>query len=101
MPFLDNPLRAVPSAVAEHVIQIQLDVPIAPQLHLRDTFEWDLTNPDNSPEEFAVILVNDFLRQEKPEDLLDAATGQLEWLEKTVALEIRRIIDLNVMKSTR
>jgi len=34
-------------------------------LQLKEKFDWDLTNPDNSPEEFAAILVSDYLYLEK------------------------------------
>jgi hypothetical protein len=34
-------------------------------LHLKEKFEWDLTNPDNSPEEFSASLVSDYLYSEK------------------------------------
>lgn len=36
----------------EHLIGISLDL-CWQGLFLRDYFEWDLTNPDNIPEEFA------------------------------------------------
>ena len=26
---------------------------------LKDSFKWDITDPDNSPEEFAALMVND------------------------------------------
>ena len=46
------------------VLPIAIDLPIGAYLHLKDTFEWDLTDPDNSPEEFAANLVVDYLHQE-------------------------------------
>ena len=30
-------------------------------LKISDSFEWDLSNPDNSPEEFASMIVADHL----------------------------------------
>ena len=47
--------------MAEHLLQIDLDVKLCDEVHLRDSFEWDLTNPDNSPEEFAAHLTSDFM----------------------------------------
>lgn len=69
--ILDNQLEVRPGPIAEHVITVDLDVRVTAQLRLRDSFQWDLTNPDNSPEEFAAALVADFLLQEK----LKSATG--------------------------
>mmetsp|Transcript_31638 Transcript_31638/g.23458 ORF Transcript_31638/g.23458 Transcript_31638/m.23458 type:complete len:87 (-) Transcript_31638:248-508(-) len=42
----------------EHIITIQLDLKWNGH-RLEDVFEWDLSNPDNSPTEFAVGLVRD------------------------------------------
>lgn len=53
-----------PTNRQEYVLPIELNVRVGPHLHLRDSFHWDLTNPDNSPEEFAAVLVSDFLHQE-------------------------------------
>lgn len=59
--FVDNPLHVVPGPIAEHIIRIELDMRLSPQLYLRDSFDWDLSNPDNSPEEFAASIVSDFI----------------------------------------
>lgn len=59
--LLDNPLHVVPGPIAEHIIRIELDMRLSPQLYLRDSFDWDLSNPDNSPEEFAASIVSDFI----------------------------------------
>ena len=50
---------------AEHALSIRLDVKAGPHLRLQDTFSWELSNPDNSPEEFAALLVSDYLHSEK------------------------------------
>ena len=42
----------------EHIINIRLKLEWNGHT-LRDSFTWDLSNPDNVPEEFAAILVND------------------------------------------
>ena len=71
------------------VLPIVLDLPIGAYLHLQDTFEWDLTDPDNSPEEFAASLVADYLHS-KPRATAKATLSEIQLLEKAVALEIRR-----------
>ena len=51
-----------PACCAEHILQIDLDLDLGGDaLHLKDSFEWDLTNPDNSPDEFATVLVADHI----------------------------------------
>ena len=68
---------------------------LSPEIHLRESFDWDLTNPDNSPEEFAASLVSDFLTSKS------MSIAESEWLEKAVALEIRRSIDVQVLSQAR
>lgn len=92
---IDNQLEVVPGPVAEHLLSINLDVKLSEDVHLRDSFEWDLTNPDNSPEEFAAHLVSDFIATLSSPT--EPSIAQIEWLEKAVALEIRRSIDLQVL----
>lgn len=46
----------------EHIQRISIEVQVN-GIEISDSFDWDLTNPDNSPEEFAVDLVADFLLQ--------------------------------------
>jgi len=74
----------------EHIMQIDLDVKTESGLRIVDSFLWDISNPDNVPEEFAAMLVADLVleNQQTPSD------QHLElWnLEKLVALEIRRQI---------
>lgn len=53
----------VPGNRREHVLPICINIQVGPHLNLKDRFDWDLTNPDNSPEEFAAVLVSDFLHQ--------------------------------------
>ena len=55
----------MPGNVAEHVLTIELDVKLSDTLHLKETFEWDQSDPDNCPEEFAAQLVSDFLYERK------------------------------------
>jgi hypothetical protein len=59
----DNSLEALPGTCAEHLLNIEIDIVIGPSEHLYERFEWDLTNPDNSPEEFAACLVSDYIHQ--------------------------------------
>jgi hypothetical protein len=40
-------------------MRIDIDVRTESGLRLVDGFEWDITNPDNVPEEFAASLVSD------------------------------------------
>jgi hypothetical protein len=57
-------IRASPSNGngIEHVMLIELDVSVAHgSLQLVDSFEWDISNPDNVPEEFASQLVADHM----------------------------------------
>ena len=62
---LDNNLEVLPGNCAEHVFTIEIDIPIGPgQQHLNERFEWDLSNPDNSTEEFAACLVSDYLYEQ-------------------------------------
>jgi len=56
---------ALPVSCAEHLLSIEIDVKVGNHLQLKEKFDWDLTNPDNSPEEFAAILVSDYLYLEK------------------------------------
>ena len=56
---------ALPGSCAEHLLSIEMDVKVGTHLHFKEKFDWDLTNPDNSPEEFAAILVSDYIYLEK------------------------------------
>ena len=93
--MVDNPLKELPGCVAEHLLRIDLDLRLSSSLHLRDSFDWDLTNPDNSPEEFAASLISDFSAHNGMSD------AEIEWLEKAVALEIRHSIDVQVLSQAR
>lgn len=62
----------MPGTCAEHVFSIEIDVATGTDCHLNERFEWDLTNPDNSPEEFAACLVSDYLYQKVPNNLSTA-----------------------------
>ena len=62
---VNNLESAFPGSRAEYMLSIEIDVKVGPNLHLKDKFDWDLTNPDNSPEEFAAGLVSDYLHTEK------------------------------------
>lgn len=42
----------------EHLIEIILSIEWE-DYQLQDAFTWDITDPDNSPEEFAAQMVND------------------------------------------
>ena len=46
--------------ISEHLLRISINTTIH-GLKIDDSFEWDISNPDNSPEEFAVDLVADHL----------------------------------------
>ena len=59
--LLDNQLEVLPGTCAEHLFSIEIDIAVGPDQHLYERFEWDLTSPDNSPEEFAACLVSDYL----------------------------------------
>ena len=61
----------------EHVQNISLDIKVG-ELHLKDSFQWDLSNPDNSPEEFAACLVSDLYSQMKKKPV---EFSHLEYLE--------------------
>ena len=77
------------------MLRIDLDLRLSSSLHLRDSFDWDLTNPDNSPEEFAASLVSDFSAHK------GMSNAEIEWLEKAVALEIRHSIDVHGLSQAR
>ncbi len=94
---LDNDLEVKAGPIAEYIVKIELSVRVSQNLHLEDSFEWDLTNPDNSPEEFSAMLVADYLHSlDSKRDKFSPIEVNL--LEKSVALEIRRQIDVQVMK---
>lgn len=64
---LDNNLENLTGTCAEHLFSIEIDIAIGPNERLYERFEWDLSNPDNSPEEFSACLVSDYLHeQEEP-----------------------------------
>ena len=42
----------------ENIRIIEIDVRID-NVCVRDNFEWDISNPENSPEDFAIALAND------------------------------------------
>ena len=90
--LLDNQLEVLPGTCAEHLFSIEIDIAIAPDQHLYERFEWDLTSPDNSPEEFAACLVSDYLFSLGATNSF-TQTDVLK-LEKLVSIEIRRKIDL-------
>ena len=77
----------------EHVQRISINVQIDGLLII-DSFDWDLSNPDNSPEEFAAELVADHLLQAGQ---ISRSFKQLTELEKAVALEIRKKLDLSCL----
>lgn len=81
---------------SEHIVRIAIDVKTESGLRLVDNFDWDITNPDNVPEEFAAALVSDLVlsSQQKATDRL----WDLLCLEKLVALEIRRQIQFHCMR---
>ena len=78
----------------EHLLKIVLDVTVAPNYSIRDSFEWDLACPDNQPEEFAAQLVADHMLS------LDQKNSERHFslslkLENAVAMEIRKQINLH------
>lgn len=68
-------------------------------LQVRDEFEWDLSNPDNSPDDMATLLVADLLSNH----LLDSS--KIEKLHRSfasqLAIEIRRKIQLHVTSAAK
>ena len=80
------------ASCVEHVQRISIDVQLA-GVRIADSFEWDLSNPDNSPEEFASMLVADQLL----ENYTVKTSTDVALLEKAVAQEIRRKLDLNCL----
>lgn len=53
-------------------MEINLDVATESGLRIVDSISWDISNPDNVPEEFAAALVSDLVHTESSQDL----TGQ-------------------------
>jgi hypothetical protein len=47
-------MESLGSNIGENIINIELKLP-----YLTDSFEWDINNPDNQPEEFSALLVSD------------------------------------------
>ena len=46
--------------ISEHLLKISLNINIF-GFKIDESFEWDISNPDNSPEEFAADLVADLM----------------------------------------
>lgn len=72
--------------ISEHLLKISLNINIF-GFKIDESFDWDISNPDNSPEEFAADLVADLS--------LEAGKTTLGYvkvasMEKAVAFEIRR-----------
>jgi len=65
----------------EHLLIIYLNMHLSSGWLLREQFVWDLSNPDNSPEDFASQLMLDYQQPQFGEDL------------NKVVFEIRRQID--------
>lgn len=65
----------------EHLLIIYLNMNLSSGWLLREQFVWDLSNPDNSPEDFARKLMFDYRQPQVGEDL------------NRVVFEIRRQID--------
>ena len=63
--------------------------------HIKDSFQWDLSNPDNSPEDFATVLVNDLTADRQYSKITDR---EIEILQQKVALEIRNQIDQTCLR---
>lgn len=61
---------------------------------LVDSFDWDISNPDNIPEEFAAFLVADLVNNLPCDD----KQRELMELEQDVSLEIRRQISTHCMR---
>ena len=95
---LENALEVKAGPIAEYIVKIELSVRVSHNLHLEDSFEWDLTNPDNSPEEFSAMLVADYLHSHGSKSDNMISQIEINLLEKAVGLEIRRQIDFQVMK---
>lgn len=55
---VQHKLNSLHQVQGEHIRTLEIDVRID-NVCLRDNFEWDISNPDNSPEDFAVALAND------------------------------------------
>lgn len=59
-PLVLKSVKKGSNAEREHVIEIVVDLILpACGLRLRDKFEWDISNPDNSAEEFALVLLSE------------------------------------------
>ena len=41
----------------EHILRIRLNIKRGSDIIIEDAFDWDISNPDNSPDEFAAQLV--------------------------------------------
>ena len=57
---LGNHAKKDLASCVEHIQRISIDVQLA-GVRIADSFEWDLSNPDNSTQEFASMLVADHL----------------------------------------
>ena len=86
-----------PRNIAEFVLSIELKVSYGPYLTIVDNIEWDLSNPDNCPEQFAANLVSDYLF-ERPETLKKVSEAELQSFERALSLEIRRLIDIEIFR---
>jgi hypothetical protein len=71
---------------SERLLKLSIDVATESGLRLIDCFEWDISNPDNVPEEFAACLVADMLSASTETPHLKDIMA----LENRVSQEIRR-----------
>ena len=46
--------------ISEHLLKLSLNINIF-GFKIDESFEWDISNPDNSPEEFSADLVADLM----------------------------------------
>eukprot|EP00357_Protocruzia_adherens_P002968 CAMPEP_0114986216 /NCGR_PEP_ID=MMETSP0216-20121206/8305_1 /TAXON_ID=223996 /ORGANISM="Protocruzia adherens, Strain Boccale" /LENGTH=546 /DNA_ID=CAMNT_0002348631 /DNA_START=214 /DNA_END=1854 /DNA_ORIENTATION=- len=94
----NNSLAAGYGLEGEHLMNIRLDIK-HDGYHLRDQFDWDLMCPANSPEEFAILLVNDnelprsfviLVAQAIREQIYDKGKYIIERLQKEISINNRR-----------
>lgn len=57
----------------EHLMRVSLDIELpSGGSRLQDTFEWDVSNPDNCPHHFAKVLLQE-LSLDSPDNVIAVA----------------------------
>ena len=85
----------------EHLADLRLDVELMDgedRLVVKENFQWDMSNPDNSPDELAAQLIADLMLDVTDKDIADRKHRAFSC---KLAVEIRRAIQLYQVRTCR